>query len=90
MITQTRFKAVLIGLALGLIEGVVKVAFPTFPIVETFGFQAAIVGAYLAARTASGIKNMSMGNGDSEDGEQNGKEIPSIRPGVVMVMEKPE
>lgn len=60
MITQTRLKIVLIGLSLGLIEGMGKVAFPTFPIVETFGFQAAIVGAYLAARTTSGIKNMGM------------------------------
>lgn len=60
MITQTRFKAVLIGLALGLIEGLARVAFPSFPLVETFGFQGAIVGAYLTVRTVSGIKNMGM------------------------------
>jgi xanthosine utilization system XapX-like protein len=69
MITQTRFKIVMIGLALGLIEGFVKVLFPSFPTVETFGFQGAIVGAYLAARTASGMKSMSMGNGDTEKSE---------------------
>jgi ribose/xylose/arabinose/galactoside ABC-type transport system permease subunit len=67
MITQTRFKIVIVGLALGLIEGFISVAFPSFPIVETYGFQGAIVGAYLAARTVSGIKNMSMGNGNGED-----------------------
>jgi len=67
--TQTRFKVVILGLGLGLIEGFIKVAFPSFPIVETFGFQGAIVGAYLAARTVSGIKSMSMGNGDAEKSE---------------------
>jgi len=63
-VKQTRFKVVLIGLTLGLIEGMVKVAFPTFPIVETYGFQGAVVGAYLAARTVSGIKSMEKENGE--------------------------
>jgi hypothetical protein len=30
MIKQTRFKAVLIGLALGLIEGLARLVFPSF------------------------------------------------------------
>ncbi|MCX6825743.1 MAG: hypothetical protein NTV06_00545 [candidate division Zixibacteria bacterium] len=82
---QTRLKVVLIGLALGLIEGVAKAAFPSFPIVETFGFQGAIIGAYLTARTVSGIKGMSMENGNGNDNEH-GKEIPSDRPEVCMTM----
>lgn len=90
MIKQTRFKVVIAGLVLGFIEGFVKVAFPSFPIVETFGFQGILVGAYLGARTASGIKNMAMGNGDSEEGDGKGHEIASDRPAVTMVMEKPE
>lgn len=60
MVKQTRFKAVLIGLALGLIEGLARLVFPSFPLVETFGFQGAIIGAYLAARTVSGVKSMNM------------------------------
>lgn len=58
MITQTRFKTVIVGLGLGLIEGLAKVCMPSFPIVETYGFQGAIVGAYLAARTVSGVKKI--------------------------------
>jgi predicted ABC-type sugar transport system permease subunit len=60
MIKQTRFKAVLIGLALGLIEGLARLVFPSFPLIETFGFQGAIIGAYLTARTVSGVKSMNM------------------------------
>jgi ribose/xylose/arabinose/galactoside ABC-type transport system permease subunit len=63
---QTRLRVVLIGLALGLIEGVAKVVFPAFPIVETFGFQAAIIGAYLTARTLSNIRGVSEENGNGE------------------------
>ena len=67
MVKQTRFKTVIIGLAFGLVEGIAKVAFPTFPIVETFGFQAAIVGAYLTVRTFSNVKEMEKGNGEKPD-----------------------
>ena len=63
MIRQTRFKTVIIGLALGLVEGIIKMAFPTFPVVETFGFQAAIVGAYLTVKTYNNIKGVSEENG---------------------------
>ena len=63
---QTRFKVVLIGLALGLIEGVTKAAFPAFPIMEMFGFQAAIIGAYLTARTLSNIHGVGEENGNGE------------------------
>jgi len=64
MVKQTRFKTVIIGLALGLVEGIAKVVFPAFPIVETFGFQAAIVGAYLTVRTFSNVKGMEKENGE--------------------------
>jgi hypothetical protein len=60
---QTRFKVVLIGLALGLIEGIAKMCFPSFPVVETFGFQAAIVGAYLTVKTYNNVKGVSEENG---------------------------
>jgi len=63
---QTRFKVVLIGLALGLIEGVTKAAFPAFPIVETFGFQAAIIGAFITAKTLNNIRGVSEENGNGE------------------------
>jgi hypothetical protein len=56
MVRQTRFKVVLLGLAIGLVEGALRVCFPTFPLVETFSFQGAVVGAYLAARTVSDVK----------------------------------
>ena len=65
-IKQTRFKMAFIGLALGLIEGVVKAAFPAFPIVETFGFQGAIVGAYLTVKTLNNIRGVSEENGNRE------------------------
>jgi hypothetical protein len=65
-ITQTRFKVVLIGLSLGLIEGAAKAAFPAFPVVETFGFQAAIVGTYLAAKTYNNVKGVNEENGNGE------------------------
>jgi hypothetical protein len=88
MIKQTRLKVVLAGLILGLIEGLAKVALSSFPVIEVLSFQSAIIGAYLAARTTSGIKAMAMGNGDSEESERH--EIPSDRPAVTMVMDKPE
>jgi len=67
VVKQTRFKIVIIGLAFGLVEGIAKVMFPTFPIVETFGFQAAIVGAYLTVRTFSNVKGMEKENGKKPD-----------------------
>jgi hypothetical protein len=73
MVKQTRFRVVLIGLALGFIEGISKVAFPTFPVVETFGFQAAIVGAYLTVKTYNNTRGVNNVRGVSEE---NGCEKP--------------
>ena len=56
MIRQTRFKTVALGLTLGLVEGIFRAFVKDFPLVETFGFQGAIVGAYLAAKTTGNIK----------------------------------
>ena len=64
-ICQTRFKTVVLGLSLGLIEGLAKVAWPAFPVIEAFGFQSAIIGAYLAAKTTGNIKR------DKFEGETN-------------------
>jgi len=83
---QTRLKIVIAGLALGMIEGIAKAAFPSFPVVETFGFQGAIIGAYLTVKTVNNIKDIGPENGN---GNGHGKEIPSDRPSVTMVMEKP-
>jgi len=56
--TSTRFSVVVLGLILGLIEGILRTFLKEFPVIEIVGFQGTIIGAYLAARTASGIKNM--------------------------------
>lgn len=73
-ITQTRLKVTLLGLALGLVEGVAKTAFPAFPIVEVFGFQAAIAGAFITFKTLNNIRGVSEDSGNGEV-----KEIPSDR-----------
>ena len=46
----------MLGLALGLIEGLLRAFLKEFPIVETFGFQGAIVGAYLTIKTVNNVK----------------------------------
>jgi predicted membrane protein len=56
VIRQTRFKTVVLGLGLGLVEGILKMIVKDFPVVEVFSFQGAIVGAYLAAKTTGNIK----------------------------------
>jgi hypothetical protein len=58
MITQTRFKLVLIGLSLGLTEGVLRAFLPQFPAIEVFGFQGAIIGGYFAVKTTNNIKRL--------------------------------
>jgi len=57
-IKQTRFKTVIVGLSLGLIEGILKTIVKEFPIVETFGFQGAIIGGYLYAKTDGNTKRL--------------------------------
>jgi hypothetical protein len=61
MVTQTRFKVVLIGLALGLIEGALAVVLKGFPTIEVFGFQGALIGYYFTVKTVSGVKYMQAG-----------------------------
>jgi hypothetical protein len=90
MVTQTRFKLTVMALALGCVEGLIRVLLKDFPIIEVLGFQGAALGTYLAARTVSGVKSLAMGNGSEETEESEGHEIPSDRPAVTMVMEKPE
>jgi predicted ABC-type sugar transport system permease subunit len=58
MIQQTRFKTVLLGLALGLIEGILRAALKDFPVIEVYGFQSAVIGGYFAVKTTSNIKRM--------------------------------
>jgi len=58
MIKQTRFKVILFGLVLGLVEGVLRSFLPAFPVIEVLGFQTAIVGGYFAAKTANNIKRL--------------------------------
>jgi predicted ABC-type sugar transport system permease subunit len=58
MIRQTRFKTVVLGISLGLVEGLLKCFLKDFPLVETFGFQGAIVGGYLYAKTDGNTKRL--------------------------------
>lgn len=58
MITQTRFRLVILGLFLGLIEGILKVLWKSFPLTDVLGFQGILTGAYLGARTVSGVKKI--------------------------------
>ena len=58
MVKQTRFKVVLIGLALGLVEGILAAILKGFPTIEVFGFQGALVGYYFTVKTVSGVKYM--------------------------------
>jgi len=88
-VRQTRLKVAITGLALGLIEGLAKVIFPSFPVVETFGFQGAIIGAYLTAKTVNNIKGVNVENGNG-NGNGKVKEIPSVRPAVIMAVETPK
>jgi len=83
MITHTRFKVVLIGLMLGVIEGAAKVIFPAFPIVETFGFQGAIIGAYLTAKTLNNIRYVSEENGTGKNAEILSSGHCNIKPGSI-------
>jgi hypothetical protein len=58
---------VLISLALGLVEGIVKTAFPAFPLVEVVGFHTAIASVYLTVKTYNNVNGVS---------EENGREKP--------------
>lgn len=49
-IEQTRFKLVIIGLALGLFEGLLRSFLKEFPIIEVCGFQGAVIGGTLPPR----------------------------------------
>jgi hypothetical protein len=57
-VQQTRFKLVLLGLSLGLIEGVLRVILKEFPVIEVFGFQSAVIGGYFAVKTTNNIKRL--------------------------------
>jgi len=54
--TQTRLKLVLIGVALALGQGLLKVFLPAFPLTEVFAAQALYVGGYLGVRTVNNVK----------------------------------
>lgn len=60
---QTRLKIVGLGVALALLEGLLKVFVPVFPLTEVFAIQGMLIGAYLGARTVNNVK----GYGDSND-----------------------
>ena len=50
-IQQTRFKLSLIGLGLFLFEGMLKVIFPTFPIIEILGAEAGLMVGYITGKS---------------------------------------
>jgi len=80
MITQTRFKLVLLGLSLGLTEGILRVILKEFPVIEVFGFQSAIIGGYFAVKTTSNVKRLKYAeareDADCENGNGNGGTKP--------------
>lgn len=57
-IEQTRFKLVLIGLALGLAEGLLRAFLKEFPVIELYGFQGAVIGGYFAVKTTNNVKRI--------------------------------
>lgn len=56
-------------IALGLIEGLFRVAFPTFPLVEVFGFQGAIAGGIITTKLINDTKEMKYGCGKNGNGQ---------------------
>jgi predicted ABC-type sugar transport system permease subunit len=63
-IEQTRFKLVIIGLSLGLLEGLLRAFLKDFPVVEAFGFQGAVIGGYFTAKTVNNVKRINSAEGE--------------------------
>jgi len=57
-IEQTRFKLVIIGLSLGLLEGLLRAFLKDFPVVEAFGFQGAVIGGYFTVKTVNNVRRI--------------------------------
>jgi len=53
---QKRFLAFCIAMGIGLLEGILTMMFPTFPITAVFGFEGIGLTAYLSVQTISDIK----------------------------------
>jgi len=65
--THTRISIVILGLLLGLIEGILRTFLKEFPVLEILGFQGTIIGAYLAAKTYNNAKEIrANGNGEAK------------------------
>ena len=64
---QTRLKLVIGMVFLALIEGLVKAFLAGFPLTEVFAIQSAVVGAYIAGKTLSGVKGMKYENNGKSD-----------------------
>jgi hypothetical protein len=61
-IKQSRLKLVFYSVHLLLIEAVLKLLFPAFPLVELMSAQGVLIGGYLGAKTANNIKDKKNGN----------------------------
>ena len=60
-IEQTRFKLVIIGLALGLVEGLLRSLIHDFPVVEAFAFQGGVIGWYFSVKTSNNNRRIDAG-----------------------------
>jgi len=56
MICQTRFKVAIVGLLIGLLEGLLTAIFPAFPVIATFSFQGTIITGYFTLKTVNNVK----------------------------------
>jgi len=55
---KTRFKLVLLLIALFLIEAILKTIFKGFPLTELYAAQTLVSGAYTAARTWQDVRSL--------------------------------
>lgn len=56
MTENTRFKVVLGCLAMYFIEGIIKMIFPSFPLVDLLAAEGVVVSFFVGAKTADNIK----------------------------------
>ena len=69
-IQQTRAKLVLFGCGVFLAEGVLRMLFPGFPVIEILSAQSGLILAYIAGKSANNSKKY--GNGGDRDVEKQG------------------
>jgi len=66
-ITQSRLKLIFYSIHLFLIEGVLRILFPNFPLTELLSAQGILIGGYLGVKTVNNIKDK--GYADDSNGD---------------------